>query len=72
MAIVGGALMPKLQGIVIDQGGNGVADIKIMGMPEVNISFKLPLLCFLFIAWYGLYVYKISSKKTEDILSNIL
>ena len=26
MAIVGGALMPKLQGMIIDAGGNGVAD----------------------------------------------
>src|SRR5690606_19358875 len=30
MAIVGGALMPKLQGMVIDLGGVGVADISIL------------------------------------------
>ena len=58
MAIVGGALMPKLQGIIIDAGGHGVADIKIMGVAEVNFSFILPLLCFVYIAWYGLRVYK--------------
>lgn len=58
MAIVGGALMPKLQGIIIDTGGNGVADVKILGVPEVNFSFILPLLCFVFIAWYGLNVAK--------------
>jgi MFS transporter, FHS family, L-fucose permease len=58
MAIVGGALMPKLQGVIIDIGGNGVADSKIMGVSEVNFSFFLPLLCFVYIAWYGLRVFK--------------
>jgi FHS family L-fucose permease-like MFS transporter len=58
MAIVGGALMPKLQGIIIDIGGNGVADSKIMGVSEVNFSFILPLLCFIYIAWYGIRVFK--------------
>ena len=54
MAIVGGALMPKLQGMVIDAGGNGVADIEILWVSEVNFSFVLPLCCFAYIAWYGL------------------
>lgn len=58
MAIVGGALMPKLQGMIIDLGGNGVADTTIAGVTEVNFSFILPLLCFVYIAWYGFTVYK--------------
>lgn len=58
MAIVGGALMPKLQGIIIDLGGNGVADTTILGVSEVNFSFILPLLCFVYIAWFGLRVIK--------------
>ena len=53
MAIVGGALMPKLQGMIIDIGGNAVNDTTILGMSEVNFSFILPLFCFLFIAYYG-------------------
>ncbi|ANW96330.1 MFS transporter [Wenyingzhuangia fucanilytica] len=56
MAIVGGALMPKLQGIIIDLGGNGVADTTILGISEVRFSFILPLLCFAYITWYGLRV----------------
>ena len=56
MAIVGGALMPKIQGSIIDIGGNGVADKTILGVPEINFSFVLPLVCFFFIAWYGSYV----------------
>ena len=56
MAIVGGAFMPGLQGIIIDLGGYGVNDITIMGVSEVNFSFVLPLLCFMLIAGYGWYV----------------
>ena len=58
MAIVGGALMPKLQGMIIDLGGNGVADTQILGVSEVSFSFILPLLCFLYITWYGFFVGK--------------
>lgn len=58
MAIVGGALMPFLQGMIIDAGGNGVADTRILGVSEVNFSFILPLICFVYIAWYGLTVFK--------------
>ena len=46
MAIVGGALMPPLQGLIIDQG-------KIIGHPAVNVSFILPFICFLMITIYG-------------------
>ena len=51
MAIVGGALMPPLQGMVIDQG-------TILGHPAVNVSFVLPLLCFIFILAYGMRAHK--------------
>jgi len=51
MAIVGGALMPPLQGMIIDYG-------TIAGHPAVNVSFVLPLLCFLFIILYGYRSYK--------------
>jgi len=64
MAIVGGALMPKLQGMIIDAGGNGVADTQIMGVTEVNFSFILPLVCFIYIAWYGFHVFK--KHETSD------
>ena len=58
MAIVGGALMPKLQGMIIDLGGIGVNDTRIMGVTEVNFSFLLPFLSFIFIAYYGRIVAK--------------
>lgn len=47
MAIVGGALMPPLQGMIIDCGS-------ILGHPAVNVSYALPLLCFVIVTLYGL------------------
>jgi FHS family L-fucose permease-like MFS transporter len=52
MAIVGGALMPKLQGMIIDIGGYAVNDVSIVGISEINLSF-LPVLCFAFITING-------------------
>ena len=46
MAIVGGALMPPLQGMIIDCG-------TILGHPAVNVSYVLPLLCFVIVTIYG-------------------
>ena len=54
MAIVGGALMPKLQATIIDMGGYAVNDIRFLGVTEINLSFILPALCFIYIARYGL------------------
>jgi len=53
MAIVGGAVMPVLQGVVLDLGGPGYSDILILGVPEVNFSFILPMLCFAVVGYYG-------------------
>ena len=62
MAIVGGALMPTLQGMVLDLGGTGYSDLQILGVSEVNFSFVLPLLCFVIIAIYGK---RVSSKHQQ-------
>ncbi|HMC02002.1 MAG TPA: L-fucose:H+ symporter permease [Flavobacteriaceae bacterium] len=53
MAIVGGAIMPVLQGMVLDIGGTNYNDTKILGVPEVNFSFILPLICFVLISIFG-------------------
>ena len=52
MAIVGGALMPPLQGMIIDCG-------TILGHPAVNVSYCLPLICFVAVAIYGYRARKI-------------
>jgi FHS family L-fucose permease-like MFS transporter len=46
MAIVGGALMPPLQGAIIDMGEVG-------SLPAVNASFVLPLISFVVIAIFA-------------------
>lgn len=51
MAIVGGALMPPLQGAIIDLGTFG-------WLPAVNASFILPFICFVAILIYGLRTMK--------------
>ena len=51
MAILGGSVLPPLQALIIDRG-------TILGMPAVNVSFVLPMLCFLIIAIYGYRVHK--------------
>lgn len=59
MAIVGGAIMPTLQGMILDLGGIGYTDVRILGVPEVNFSFVLPLVCFLMVLLFSLRVKKI-------------
>lgn len=56
MAIVGGALMPPLQGMVIDCGTIG-------WLPAVNVSYCLPLICFVIVAIYGSYAYRLESRR---------
>ena len=55
MAIVGGALMPPLQGLIIDQK-------LIFGHPAVNVSFVLPFICFLIIIGYGYRSYRAANR----------
>jgi len=52
MAIVGGALMPPLQGAIIDLGTVG-------WLPAVNFSFILPFISFVVIAIYGYRTLKV-------------
>ncbi|TKG93724.1 L-fucose:H+ symporter permease [Puteibacter caeruleilacunae] len=59
MAIVGGALMPPLQGRILDIGGEAFNDMSYFGyIPEVNISFVLPLLCLVVVALYSYRSYR--------------
>ncbi len=51
MAILGGSVMPPLQAAIIDM------DV-IAGFPAVNLSFVLPLVCFVVISIYGYRSYR--------------
>ncbi|MBT6210806.1 MAG: L-fucose:H+ symporter permease [Woeseia sp.] len=56
MAIVGGALMPPLQGSMIDAG-------PIIGdIPSVKTSFLLPLVCFVVIAIFGYRAHRVHNR----------
>ena len=60
MAIVGGALMPPLQGMIIDCG-------TIAGHPAVNVSYTLPMLCFIIVTIYGIHASSIHRKVNQNL-----
>ena len=55
MAILGGSILPPMQASIIDMG-------TFAGMPAVNASFVLPLVCFVVITVYGYRSYLRSIK----------
>ncbi len=57
MAILGGSVMPPLQAALIDMK-------ELLGLPAVNVSFVLPLVCFVVITIYG-YRTMVRTKKTQ-------
>ena len=59
MAIVGGALMPPLQGMIIDCE-------TIVGHPAVNASYALPMLCFVIVTIYGLRASNAQRKENNN------
>lgn len=69
MAIVGGALLPQLQARIMDYGDevNGqevFGDVVMAGIPEIHFSFILPMICLVFVAFYGLYAYRVIESTT--------
>jgi len=70
MSIVGGALLPKLQAKIMDYGDtvNGqevFGDVLAGGIPEIHFSFILPTVCLLFVAFYGMYAFKVTKELTN-------
>jgi len=55
LAIVGGAFIPLLQGLLADAIG-------------IQLAFLLPILCYLFIGYYGIYGSKVRQLKANDSL----
>ena len=47
MAILGGSFFPPLQALIID------SNISLFGLPATNLSFIVPLLCFVVVALFG-------------------
>ncbi|MCC5025513.1 MAG: L-fucose:H+ symporter permease [Candidatus Synoicihabitans palmerolidicus] len=59
-AIVGGAIMPRLQGSMIDGDGWTLGS---WSLESVRVSFLLPAICFVVIAIYGAMVHKLSDRS---------
>ncbi len=57
MAILGGALLPPLQGIVADYKG-------------IQFSFVVPMLSYVYIAFYGIYGYRAGKTGTATAVGN--
>ena len=55
-AIVGGAFIPALQGVIADRAG-------------LHISFLLPAICYLYIAWYGITGHSTDAKRAPSTAS---
>lgn len=48
MSILGGSVLPPIQAAIMDRGAD------ILGLPAVNASFIVPVVCFIVVAWYGI------------------
>ncbi len=59
MSILGGSVLPPLQSMIIDAGGD---DHILFGLPSVNVSFVIPLICF---AVISIYSYQMMTKYKE-------
>jgi FHS family L-fucose permease-like MFS transporter len=62
MAIVGGALMPPVQGAIIDLETVGF-------LSAVNFSFILPFFCFVAVAAYGFRAYRVYPFEDQTLKS---
>ena len=67
MAILGGSVLPPFQAMIIDKGyeyinhENGEVELvyrTFLDTPILNLSFILPMLCFVIIAIYGIRVHR--------------
>jgi FHS family L-fucose permease-like MFS transporter len=52
MAILGGAILPPLQGVIADHFG-------------IQTSFMVPMIAFAYVAFYGLYGYRAGRSSTN-------
>ncbi len=59
LAIVGGAVMPRLQGGIMDMDG-------FLGVSAVRGSFYLPLLCFMVVAGYGILCHRVWPPSSDN------
>lgn len=66
MAILGGSVLPPLQALIIDIGGEGFSEASILGVSEVKFSFIIPLVCLAIVAVYGYRTNTIHNRIQES------
>jgi MFS transporter, FHS family, L-fucose permease len=54
MSIVGGAIMPRIFGLISDNTG------------DIQLGYVVPFICFLFIAYFGLRGYKVNTSDNPN------
>ena len=60
MSILGGSVFPPLQAAIID------TNVSIFGLPATNLSFVVPLVCFIVVARFGYVSYVRHEIKGEE------
>ncbi|MCR4919343.1 MAG: L-fucose:H+ symporter permease [Prevotella sp.] len=60
MSVLGGSVFPPLQAAIID------TNVSLFGLPSTNLSFVIPLTCFIVVARYGYLSYVHHEIKGEE------
>ena len=55
MMILGGALIPPLQGMLTDE--------LVDGLVNPHFAFCVPMVCYCYLVWYGFWGYKVMKQK---------
>jgi FHS family L-fucose permease-like MFS transporter len=63
MMILGGAIIPPLQGAVIDLDDNANTAIHTY----TQLSYIVPLICFAYLAWHALQTRSVLRKQGLDV-----
>jgi FHS family L-fucose permease-like MFS transporter len=64
MMILGGAVIPPLQGLICDN--DKFLGTQIFGMSWTHFSYIIPVLCFAYLAFYGWKVKQVLKKQSID------
>ncbi|WP_228455865.1 MFS transporter [Chryseobacterium sp. POL2] len=71
MMILGGGIVPLVQGAICDIDNSTSGENGIFGMTYTHFSYIIPALCFLYIAFYGYITPKILKKQNIVINESI-
>ena len=67
MMILGGAIIPPMQGAVIDIDSSADASIHTY----TQLSYAVPLVCFAYLAWHAIQTRSVLKKQWLDVDSQV-